>query len=344
MIDDYARLSLTQALCAYPGCQNAGTLNPRDNISSSAPHHKANTDTSAIYYCWECFKSIFGDKPAMEPATWQMNVLDGPREGSVMAAALRLQTQHVSDDQNESRSENLSGLAFTHPSNSVEAIKLRSHQATEIVRTLQQAEKLEKHISRRENSASPTLMISPPPGMPPAEERYKKQGLTKSDKWGKKKGDLITETQTCSSIKPRLRHKDEARYCYCHEPGEPSQMLKCCSDKCLIGWIHFECSGLKGPPYLTDNFFCHYCSDHSSAIKSPTKVSTGHSTPVIPSPVIVDSECNKCREDLNDCTSGDELHSDALETNDSQDEEDEEEEEEPYTLSPGGFQSVNTLP
>ena len=250
---------------------------------------KALVSNATDYYCNGCFDTIFtiGEQENIPPTTSNAPdrlLLDGIDHEDVMHAVVRLYPDIQPGDYSSMSfldKYRRPDQAFNWPSNSPENRARRGHKQYEIATTLAEVDKYEKamldeqgppHDSLiREPSPDACVLITRPAYMEPREDRYKKQGLTKHDwhKYRKEKrqSESLNGTQPniplASSIK--LPDQLQERFCYCREIDDGTEMLRCSSELCPIGWFHLECTDLECLPTIHEQFLCCYCSGGNDA-------------------------------------------------------------------------------
>lgn len=118
------------------------------------------------------------------------------------------------------------------------------------------------------DDADPHLLLTRPLYVAPPKERYKKQGLEQWDRRKNRKEYMLSQASTPIKGRAKLPEYDMAtpsrppRFCYCREPEDPSkELIRCANDRCFIGCFHLECTRLRRPPTVHEQFKCRYCSD-----------------------------------------------------------------------------------
>jgi len=212
--------------------------------------------------------------------------LDGVSHDTILNAATRLYpklppTRYDPNVLKDNRGR--PDAAFNYASNSSQALLRRAAKNQEINAMLSEVAKYEKAIatfrrdqeessflhSQRENSSDVSVLITRPVCLEPPKERYKKQGLTKVDqtkyrekvKQEEHESDEMPEKPLVSPTINRSMHPKE-RYCYCREGELPdTEMIRCASEWCPVGWFHLSCTGLNHLPNTKEPFRCYYCTD-----------------------------------------------------------------------------------
>jgi len=214
------------------------------------------------HYCLECLEQIFAYPSAtlhgtraysstsqhyFPPAAHHVltrhlssndysRIMDGACDrGTVTAAANRLY-QIDKDDPIEESTSRVSGFPHDYPSNSLQTLQLRSEKRAEIDSILQHI--LRKSRVRSGEVKGSALVIRTPPNMTPVRDRYKKQGLTSYDRWGKSRSQRqrVSDISNPSIPETPLKHLPHL-YCYCREPEDGDDMIKCAGENCLVGLL-----------------------------------------------------------------------------------------------------------
>lgn len=252
---------------------------------------------SVQQFCGDCFNTIYPtgshmhqldvinssepspDRDSTEPET-HLLMLDGVSRETVLEAAARLYptlpaTYYKSKILGDSR--NKADFACKYPASSPQKSAERAAKSLEIDATLTEVAKYEKAIalfrrqqeqnslvlSQRGESPDASVLITRPAYMEPARERYKKQGLTKHDR-AKYRMKVKLEEQEIDPGLPALNQslRPGERYCYCRDVELPStELVRCASDWCPVGWFHLSCTGLDHLPTTENPFYCYYCVD-----------------------------------------------------------------------------------
>ncbi|KAK5945293.1 hypothetical protein PMZ80_002497 [Knufia obscura] len=277
--------------CDFKGCPRKLLNSSRLQYYAVEYDHANNASSTGVlpepteYYCNACYDTIFAFNeqenipPPTTKAPGQM-LLDGVHHDIVIDAASRLYPDIEPKAGSPGRLVDKHGCpsqAFNWPSNSPQNHMRRAHKLREIDLSLAEASKIEKSTKdttpqkqlydQRASSPEASVLITRPAYMEPEKERYKKQGLTKYDyaKYlkEKKQDDHVREQELDrSSASPVRAPQDlQERHCYCREVDDGTEMLRCSSELCPIGWFHFKCTGLDQLPTITQKFLCCYCSD-----------------------------------------------------------------------------------
>lgn len=275
-----------------------------DHASSTSS--KAPVSNTTEYYCNGCFDTIYtiGEQenilPAVSNAPGRL-LLGGIHHEHVMHAAARLYPDirpraYPATSFTDKRGR--PDQAFNWPSNSPENHARRSYKQHETGKTLAEVAKYEKAILderverddrlTREPSPDVSVLITRPAYLEPREDRYKKQGLTRHDwhKYSKEKrrsephGDTRPDTPLASPIK--LPDQLQENFCYCRGGDDGTEMLKCSSELCPVGWSHLSCTDLKRLPTIHEQFYCYYCSDASATRSMLTENRSSSTEPTTP--------------------------------------------------------------
>jgi len=268
---------------------------------------KAPVSNTTEYYCNGCFDTIFtiGEQENIPPAVSNAPgplLLDGIHHEDVMHAAARLYPDTRSRAYPATSFTDKRGRpdqAFNWPSNSPENHTRRAYKQYETEKTLAEVAKYEKAIlderverhgrPTREPSPDVSVLITRPAYLEPREDRYKKQGLTRHDwhKYSKEKRRSEphddTRPDTSLALPIKLSDQLQGNFCYCRGGDDGTEMLKCSSELCPIGWFHLSCTDLKRLPTIHEQFHCCYCSDASvtrSMLTENRSSSTEPNTPL----------------------------------------------------------------
>lgn len=159
--------------------------------------------------------------------------------------------------------------AFKYLPNSKQALDRRALKQLEINETLAEVSKYEKALKNaksqlrqlelRSPSPDASVLITRPVYMEPRDDRYKKQGLTAYDR--EKYTKALRRTEASSHSAPVKDFSGKLLFCYCREPDNGREMVRCSRDWCPVGWFHLDCTGLDRLPFLNEEFHCCYCSD-----------------------------------------------------------------------------------
>jgi len=230
--------------------------------------------------------------------------VDGLRDdGQIAAAAEKLYSRFELTDGAFSRSRTLIDES-EYPSNSTQATKRRKEKQHEISFILQQIAREERRVKAFRRLDSSNLLIVTPPDMLPRSEQYKKQGLTGRDdqKWGKSRARPETD-EDLHDIVPDGQNGDKevTLHCYCREPDDGSEMIRCRAPSCLLGWIHVRCSGLQRRPAIHEPFYCEYCVEVFSGVDANLEEIRPLSTPADAASVVCsqDPEFGREKDDGN---------------------------------------------
>lgn len=198
--------------------------------------------------------------------------LDGVAQRTVLSAAERLypKIEPAETAPLSFRDKNIKpDHAFNHHPNSKQALDLRALKQLEINETLAEVSKYEKalkaaksqlrHLDIRSPSPDASVLITRPFYMEPREDRYKKQGLTRWDR--AKYSKALRQSNLHSTPTPVKGMSTKMLYCYCREPDNGREMVRCSKQWCPVGWFHLQCTGLDRLPFLNEEFHCCYCSD-----------------------------------------------------------------------------------
>ncbi|OAP56085.1 hypothetical protein AYL99_09264 [Fonsecaea erecta] len=151
-------------------------------------------------------------------------------------------------------------------SNSKMAVRLRRQKQLEIHRIAEELREKQLTAVYRMSDRMPKsdpfgLRISGPLESQPYRERYKKQGL----EWiNRLEGFEVKDAQdkdraTTNHAPASDLEMVDVPVCYCREPADDEPMLRCQSASCMLGPIHFRCSGLDRLLLDTDEYWCGYC-------------------------------------------------------------------------------------
>ena len=171
-------------------------------------------------------------------------------------------------------------LPFNYPSNSDQAIHLRDERRKAIDST----HRYLAHIAHRMDNTVPShqspsfglpsMVLGPPADLPAMPDRYKKEGLTPSDRTLPKlakaqglvaRGNSLNNTTTVAATTSKAVLEALSReevYCYGREPDDHGGMVPCCAEFCQVGWVHLKCSSLPRLPENEETWYCRYCSSH----------------------------------------------------------------------------------
>lgn len=250
---------------------------------------KALVSNATDYYCNGCFDTIFtiGEQENIPPTVSNAPdrlLLDGIDHEDVMYAVVRLYPDVQPGNYPSTSFLDKYGRpdqAFNWPSNSPENCVRRAYKQHEIEKTLAEVAKYEKAILNerseahdnltRESSPDASVLITRPAYMEPKEDRYKKQGHTRHDwhKYSKEKrqSESLNDTQPNTPLAWPIKLPDQfqERFCYCREIDDGTEVLKCSSELCPIGWFHLQCTDLERLPAIHEQFLCCYCSGGTDA-------------------------------------------------------------------------------
>jgi hypothetical protein len=160
------------------------------------------------------------------------------------------------------------------PSNSLESRVLRQEKLDEIQDVIK--EDLQHEASRSTASDGETnsgsLVLRRPSDLEPYDARYKKQGLTRSDRDVAARRDRLSQN--------RERDRDQALsmdgsptagtfpaddglelICYCREPAGDEYTVQCCYELCLVGRFHIKCCNEEDFDIYTGDFYCEFCAN-----------------------------------------------------------------------------------
>lgn len=215
--------------------------------------------------------------------------LDGVDQATVLSAAERLypKIKPAKTTPASFRDKNVTpDHAFKHAPNSKQALDLRALKQLEINETLAEVSKYEKalkaaksqlhRLNIRSLSPDASVLITRPHYMEPKEDRYKKQGLTRYDR------AKYTESLRRDALNAPAPVKDMSKnllFCYCREPDDGREMVRCSKQWCPVGWFHLNCTGLDRLPFLNEEFHCCYCSDGVGPLVSTDLLDQRHRHP-----------------------------------------------------------------
>lgn len=268
------------------------------------------------HYCPSCSNLIFGLKQYQQKDVLCQSIvaqdrllLDGVDRQAVMLAANRLYPNVKSQTPPRSQILDQRGHpdhAFNYSSNSPKNHRLRAYKLREIENTLAQVARYEKsradgrrvkHQCSLQSQASSDLRITGTrlAYMKPMSEHYKKQGLTRYDyqrclKEQRQSGTFPVSCKVDAPPASPVKSSEHLRerICLCRELDDGTEVLKCSSELCPVGWFHLRCTDLERLPTIYQKFFCFFCSDavDRSVIKElatrERDAMTGLNTPVTP--------------------------------------------------------------
>ncbi|OQU98772.1 hypothetical protein CLAIMM_04502 [Cladophialophora immunda] len=266
--------------CSSPTCRNPRNEIPvgnyfgiiRDEAMIEEDDQPADYNRVA-YYCLDCLDEVVDREEQLEKGQKMVpQLVDGaqPDKSLILNKALEMYPTLAEKDFFFVRVPSEEGapeIELGAASNSKKMIRLRRQKQLEIHRIVQDLSQRRftalYRLSERNTKVDPSgLRILGPLESQPYRERYKKQGL----EWiNRLEGSEVrkawsyegTPAMNQSSV-PDLRTGD-LPVCYCREPAGQEPMLHCQSASCMLGPIHFRCSGLDQLPLETEEYWCDYC-------------------------------------------------------------------------------------
>ncbi|RMZ76081.1 hypothetical protein DV737_g4974, partial [Chaetothyriales sp. CBS 132003] len=164
---------------------------------------------------------------------------------------------------------------FRYPSNSAMAWRLRRERQLEIEEIKKADERLEQVQNEYadDDSKFPSLILRRPPNHTSIENRYKKQGLTRTRSGPRSRQRKSDGTERDSSesdasqqgayreLSPTETAFRPETICSCREPedGDGHDVVKCVGEHCMIGIYHLRCLGLEQLPADEADWFCPQC-------------------------------------------------------------------------------------
>lgn len=225
-------------------------------------------ETAIDFYCLECFESVIqtyhNTQAANHGSTPDLpGTVDGAvKQKHVLETAEKLHSPLKLKDLWKMYLPSEPPLKAGTMSNSKHALRLRRQKQYEIVRILQEVRGDELTAMATADTSKPgNLLLVRPRNLPQFRNRYKKQGREWTDRTLHEKYSSIREGNALpvvtESSKPPVVDYDLS--CYCREPPESAFMIRCNSDTCMFGQIHFRCTGLDQLPVDQTDFLCRYC-------------------------------------------------------------------------------------
>ncbi|RMZ87359.1 hypothetical protein DV736_g5413, partial [Chaetothyriales sp. CBS 134916] len=267
--------------CACPTCHDSNlsleygqyflTLVAKSSITS------VKTSSRCVSYSLLCLEHIFGNH--YFPPSVQETIVELYHDGTGDMPK-RKHDAITDEDGNSPKSKSKAvgkdpDFPFRYPSNSAMAWQLRQERQLEI-EEIRKADKRFEHVQNEysdEESKFPSLILRRPPNHTSIENRYKKQGLTRTRSGPRprqRRSDGM-ERGSSESDSPRQGTDREPSptatvfvqeiICSCREPldGDGLDVVKCAGEHCMIGIYHMRCLGLEQLPTDEADWFCPQC-------------------------------------------------------------------------------------
>ena len=236
------------------------------------------------YYCFDCLEDVLNEQLELEMHQPQIPPqVDGhcDREG-IQIAAEKIHAPLKSKDFLFIRLPEESTLELGD-GNSKKGIRLRRQKQADIERILQvvkvddRNDKLSRYRAFCSKVRYSGLVIHPRPELPSYRHRYKKQdrewwtGDDWSERYRKKRTSGASDENggVTRKASDTVTESDNVLTCYCREPDDGSEMVRCTASSCMFGWIHIRCSSLDSMPMATEKFLCEYCKETTAANSNP---------------------------------------------------------------------------
>lgn len=229
---------------------------------------------TTVYFCIECLQQVLEQHFAsIEGQQTRAPFLDGCDKEDILDAAENI---HPRLTKKELFFVYLPDGPTLEPgigSNSVKGKRLRRQKQFEIEWILARARDNECARSMREENKiqnEPSdLRIQPLDDCEPARERYKKQGMERSDACEELQVHHAPAVDTVIPTQDNEHRMEECEelLCFCREPwDQEGGMVRCSSETCMFGWIHFHCSGLSYLPITSQDYLCKYCREGNAVL------------------------------------------------------------------------------